>query len=147
MEESSTAVHSFWNLELCIFVFLFFSGGFKVLFIALVQSFSHYSNVAQKLVRIRHVYIFYPDVTRSNRIDTSIISIFSKSLLRKWQSNQEKHILEKCFDLDTNHFMLIFLFFTFIILVLYWAFYLHVHLATASQCLTQWLRGNYFLRS
>ena len=27
-----------------------FSGGFRVFFVALVQSFSHYNNVAQKLV-------------------------------------------------------------------------------------------------
>ena len=30
--------------------FLFFPGGFKVFFVALGQSFSHYNNVAQKLV-------------------------------------------------------------------------------------------------
>ena len=37
--------------------FFFFPGGFKVFFVALVQSFSHYNNVAQKLVGI--ILFFY----------------------------------------------------------------------------------------
>ena len=39
--------------------FFVFPGGFKVFFVALVQSFSHYNNVAQKLVGIILFYFFY----------------------------------------------------------------------------------------
>ena len=39
--------------------FFFFPGGFKVFFVALVQSFSHYNNVAQKLVSIICLFVIY----------------------------------------------------------------------------------------
>ena len=42
--------------------FPFIPGGFKVFFVALVQSFSHYNNVAQKLVSIqscKSVYLLF----------------------------------------------------------------------------------------
>ena len=130
--ESSTTLRCYWNLELCIFVFLFFSGGFKVLFIALVQSFSHYSNVAQKLVRIGHISFFCLDIEATG-------------LIKSWGSDSQSQSSIFWKNVLIMIPIIFIFFFIFIILVLYWAFLLHVHLATASQCLTQWLCVNPFI--